>query len=238
VVTPTSLTVSATTGTYGQPTTVSGTLTNSVTGQGIGGQTITLTLNGTQSCTATTASNGKGSCSITPNETSGTYTLNGSFAGNTSTSPQLLSSGGSNKVVINGAPTTITYTGATSTTNGQSFTLSTQLTSNGTPLSGQPVVLTLGTGKTAQTCNATTNSAGNASCAVSSVNQVAGTVAVTVSFAGNTYYSASSGTANIKVSGCGGSGGGGGSGGSGGCGGSGCGGYTEPPPVGGGRGCG
>ena len=40
---------------------------------------------------------------------------------------------------------------------------------------------------------------------------------VTVSFAGNSYYSASSGTANIKVSGCGGSGGGGsGGGGSGG----------------------
>jgi hypothetical protein len=242
VVTPTSLSVSAVTGTYGQPTTLSGTLTNSVTGQGISGQTISLTLNGTQSCTATTGSNGKGSCSVTPTEASGTYTVTGSFAGNTSTSPQLLSSNGSNKVVVNGAPTSISYTGATTTTNDQSLTLSAKLTSNGTALSGQPVVLTLGTGKTAQSCTATTNSAGAASCTVSSVNQVAGTVAVTVSFAGNSYYSASSSSANIKVSGCGGSGGGGGgsggSGGGGSSGGGGCGGgYSEPPPVGGGRGC-
>ena len=67
---------------------MTGTLTNGVTGSPIGGQTITLTLNGSQSCTATTASTGKGSCSsITPNESAGTYTLGGSFVGNTATSP-------------------------------------------------------------------------------------------------------------------------------------------------------
>ena len=152
VITPTTLSVSATTATYGQPVTLTGTLTNSVTGQGISGQTITLTLNGTQSCTATTGSNGKGSCSVTPTEPSGTYPVTGSFAGNTGISPQLAGSTGSNKVVVNGAPTTIVYTGATSVTNGQSLTLSATLTSNGTPLSSQPVTLTLGTGKSAQSC--------------------------------------------------------------------------------------
>ncbi|MGD0747496.1 MAG: hypothetical protein ABSB68_06760 [Acidimicrobiales bacterium] len=240
VVTPTNLSVSAATGTYGQPVTVSGTLTNSVNGQGIGGQTVTLTLNSSQTCTATTASNGKASCAITPTETSGTYTLTGSFGGNTTTSPQLLASNGSNKVVVNGAPTSITYTGTTTTTNGQSLTLSTQLTSNGTPLNGQPVVLTLGTGRTAQSCTATTGTSGTASCQISSVNQVTGTVTVTVSYAGNSNYAASSNSAGIKVSGCGGGGGGGGGGGSGGGGsGGGCGGsgVSEPPPVGGGRGC-
>ena len=81
--TPTSLSVSAVTGTTGQPTTVTGTLTNQVTGQGISGQTVTLTLDATQSCTATTGSTGKASCSVTPNESSGTYPVTGSFAGNT-----------------------------------------------------------------------------------------------------------------------------------------------------------
>ncbi len=239
VTTPTSLSVSAVTGATGSPTTLSGTLTNGVTGQGIGGQTVTLTLNGVQSCTATTNGYGKASCSVTPTESAGTYPVTGTFAGNTGTSPQLLPSSGHNNFVITPAPTTVTYSGATTATNGSSVTLSSTLTSNGTPLSGQPLTLTLGTGRTAQSCTATTSSSGAASCSIPSVNQVAGSVTVTVSYAGNGSYQSSSTSSTVKVSNCGGSGGGsggsgGGSGGSGGYGG----GYTEPPPVGGGRGCG
>jgi hypothetical protein len=234
--TPTSLSVSAVTGATGQPTTVTGTLTNQVTGQGISGQTVTLTLNGTQSCTATTAYNGKASCSITPSESSGTYPVTGSFAGNTGTSPQLLPSTGHNNFVVTPATTSVTYTGATTATNGSSVTLSSTLTSNGTPLSGQPVVMTLGTGRTAQSCTATTSSTGAASCSVASVNQVAGSVPVTVSYAGNGYYQSASTSSTVRIANCGGSGGG--SGGGGGGGGGYGGGYTEPPPVGGGRGCG
>jgi hypothetical protein len=68
------------------------------------------------------------------------------------------------------------------------------------------------------------------------VNQVAGSVTVTVSYAGNSSYQSSSTSSTVKVSNCGGGTGGtgGGTGGTGGYGG----GYTEPPPVGGGRGCG
>ncbi len=235
VVTPTSLSVSATTATYNQPVTLTGTLTNSVTGQGITGQTITLTLNGSQSCTATTASSGKGSCTVTPTEPAGTYTVSGSFAGNTGTNPQLLPSNGSNKVVVNGEPTTVTYTGATSVNNGQSLALSATLKSNGTPLANQPVVLTVGTGRTAQSCTATTTSTGAASCSVS-VNQLQGSVTVTASYGGSSYYLPSSASSTVKV-GCGSSGGGGSPTGGGSPGGDG-GGYTEPPPTGGGRGCG
>jgi hypothetical protein len=238
VTTPTSLSVSAVTGATGSPTTVTGTLTNGVSGQGISGQTITLTLNGMQSCTATTNSSGKASCSVTPTESAGTYPVTGSFAGNTSTSPQLLSSSGHNNFVITPAPTTVTYTGGTTATNGSSIALSSTLTSNGTPLSGQTLTLTLGTGRTAQSCTATTSSSGAASCAIPSVNQVSGSVTVTVSYAGNNSYQSSSTSSTVKVGNCGGSGSGGGSGGSGGGGGGGGGGYTEPPPVGGGRGCG
>ena len=238
VTTPTSLSVSAVTGATGSPTTLSGTLTNGVTGQGIGGQTVTLTLNGVQSCTATTNGYGKASCSVTPTESAGTYPVTGTFAGNTSTSPQLLPSSGHNNFVITPAPTTVKYTGATTATNGSSVTLSSTLTSNGTPLNGQPLILTLGSGRTAQSCTATTNAAGAASCSIPSVNQVAGSVTVTVSYAGSSSYQSSSTSSTVKVSNCGGGGGsGGGGGGSGGSGGYG-GGYTEPPPVGGGRGCG
>ena len=213
--TPTSLAVTAVTGTTGQPTTVTGTLTNQVTGQGISGQTVTLTLNGTQSCTATTGSTGKASCAITPNESSGTYTLTGSFAGNTTTT-QLLASTGHNNFVVTAAPTTVIYTGATTATNASSVTLSSTLTSNGTPLSGQSVVLNLGTGKTVQSCTATTTAAGIATCSIPSVNQVAGSVSVTVSYAGNGYYQSASASSTVKISNAPGSGGGSGGGGSGG----------------------
>ena len=207
VTTPTSLSVSAVTGTTGSPTTLSGTLTNGVTGQGIGGQTVTLTLNGTQSCTATTNGYGKASCSVTPTESAGTYPVTGSFAGNTSTSPQLLPSSGHNNFVVTPAPTTVTYTGATTATNGSSVTLSSTLTSNGTPLSGQTLTLTLGTGRTAQSCTATTASSGAASCSIPSVNQVSGSVTVTVSYPGNSSYQSSSTSSTVKVANCGGGGG-------------------------------
>ena len=157
--TPTSLSVSAVTATTGQPTTVTASLTNQVTGQGISGQTVTLTLDAAQSCTATTGATGKASCSVTPNEPSGTYPVTGSFAGNT-TSTQLLPSTGHNNFVVTPAATSVTYTGATTATNASSITLSSTLTSNGTPLSGQTVVMNLGTGKTAQSCTATTSSSG------------------------------------------------------------------------------
>jgi len=231
--TPTSLSVSAVTGITGQPATVTGTLTNQVTGQGISGQTVTLTLNATQSCTATTGSTGKASCSVTPNESAGTYAATGSFAGNT-TSTQLLPSTGHNNFVVTAAATSVAYTGATTATNGSSVTLSSTLTSNGTPLSGQSVVMSLGTGKTAQSCTATTTSSGTASCSISSVNQVAGSVSVTVSYTGNGYFQSASTSSTVKISNSS-SGGGGGGGGGGGYpgGGGGGGGTSEPPPVGG-----
>jgi hypothetical protein len=230
---PTSLSVSAATGTYGQSTTVSGTLTNSLNGYPISGQTITLTLNGTQKCTATTGSNGSGSCSITPSESAGTYTLGGSFAGNTSTSPVLVASSGSNSFVVKGAPTNVSYTGPTSATPGQSIALSSELTSNGTALSGQTVTMTLGTSRSAQSCTATTSSTGAASCTISDVNQVSGSVAVTVSYAGNGTYAGSSTSGSVSIRSCGSSGGGGSGGGCGnGCGGGGCG--NSDGPKGGG----
>ena len=231
VSTPTSLSVSAATGTYGQSTTVTGTLTNAVNGNPISGQTITLTLNGSQSCSATTGSTGKASCSITPSESAGTYTLSGSFAGNTATAPVLVASTGSNHFVVNGAPTNLSYTGPTSATPGQSLTLSSELTSNGSALSGQPVTMTLGTGHSAQSCTATTTSSGAASCTIADVDQVSGSVAVTVSYAGNGYDAGSSTSGSVSIR-CGG-GSGGGSGGSG-SGGSGTGGGGTEPKGGGG----
>ena len=44
--------------------------------------------------------------------------------------------------------------------------------------------MTLGSGSTAQSCTGMTNAAGKASCTIAVVNQTAGSVPITVSFAG------------------------------------------------------
>ncbi len=194
--TPTTLTVNAGTSDYADAGTVSATLTNSVTGAPIGGEQITLTLHGTQSCTATTNMSGLASCSITPNEPAATYTVTASFGGDASKAPQLLSSAGSNNYIVTLEETAIAYTGPSIAVSGMSFTMSANLTTDGGPLGGRSVLMVLGTGASAQSCTGTTNASGNATCIVADVNQIAGSVPITVSFAGDAYYRPASAAGN------------------------------------------
>jgi hypothetical protein len=126
--------------------------------------------------------------------------LTGTFAGDTTRSPALFGSNGANTFVVTLAPTDLTYTGSTAFVDGQPGTLSGVLTTNGAPLANEPVTLTLGSGRTAQSCSGTTNSAGSASCVISSVNQTAtmcmGSFPISGSFAGNAYYAPSSASAD------------------------------------------
>jgi hypothetical protein len=105
--------------------------------------------------------------------------------------------------VVTPDPTVITYTGATTATNGSPATLSGVLTAFGNALPNKTVTLTLGTGGTAQSCTGTTNAAGSASCVIGSVNQTVGSVPVTASFAGDSYYLASTVSASVGISGVG-----------------------------------
>ena len=193
IYTPTTLTVSAGTGTYGGSTTVTGTLTNSITGKGVKGEPVTLSLNGTQACTGVTNAQGVASCTVTLNEAAGSYTLTGSFGGDTSTCPQLLASTGSNTFVVTKATTTSIVSGPTITVSGMATTLSaTVSTTGGSGPGGLPVTLTEGSGSTAQSCTGIATASGTVSCTISDVNQTAGTVPLTVSFGGNSYYQSSS----------------------------------------------
>ena len=116
--------------------------------------------------------------------------MSGSFGGDTTTVPILLPSTGHNTFVVTKAPTTVTYTGSTSITSGNSPVLSATLTSNGSPVSGQTVTFTVGSGSSAQKCSGTTNSAGKVSCSICTFNQSASPLPVTVTYGGNGYYSA------------------------------------------------
>ena len=84
--------------------------------------------------------------------------------------------------------TAITYTGPPIAVSGMSFTMTANLTTDGGPLGGRAVLMTLGSGSTAQSCTGTTNAAGIASCTIATVNQTAGSVPITVSFGGDAYY--------------------------------------------------
>ena len=197
---PTTLTVSAATSPYSVATSVSGVLTNSNTSTPIAGEPVTLTLNNTETCSAITDSTGTATCFVTPGEASGTYPLKGTFAGDTTVIPALLSSTGTNNFVVTPDPTAITYTGDTTATHSQSAHLSGVLTAFGNPLANKTVTLTLGSGSAAQSCTATTDASGAAACTISSVNQTPGSVPVTASFAGDTYYLASSAASTVAVS--------------------------------------
>jgi hypothetical protein len=195
------LSVSAATGDFADPTTVSAVL--SLGGSPISGEPVKFTLNGSETCTGTTNGTGTASCAITPAEAPGTYTLAASFAGDTTKSPPLLAAAGSANFVVTQEQTSLSYSGATSAVNGQPATLSGVLTTDdpsaSTPLAGKTVTFTLGTGGTAQTCSTTTDSTGLASCTIASVNQTVGSVPVAASFAGDTYYLPASASSSVTV---------------------------------------
>ncbi len=79
---------------YSDGTTVSAVLTDANTNAPIADESVTLTLNGTETCTATTDATGTASCPITPGEAAATYTLAGSFGGDTTLPLQLTPSSG------------------------------------------------------------------------------------------------------------------------------------------------
>ena len=149
-------------------------------------------LNGTETCTGTTDATGTASCSITPGEPAATYTLTGSFGGDTTLPLQLIPATGSAPSSVTLEETALTYTGATTAQNGQPATLSGVLTTDnpvpGSGLGGRTVTFTLGSGTTAQTCSGTTNSAGAASCSVTVTGQPQGPIPVSDTFAGDAYY--------------------------------------------------
>ena len=186
----------------GQPTSVSAVLTNP-SDQPITNEQVTFTLNGSETCTGTTDNTGLATCVITPGEPSSSYTLTASFAGDTSVSTPIGSDSTSSSFTVNPDNSSVTYTGPTTSVNGQPITLSGSLTTDtptsGTPLPTKVVTFTIGSGPTAQSCNATTDVSGNVSCTIASVDQPTTSVSVTTSFAGDSYDTSTTSTTPLTV---------------------------------------
>ena len=95
---------------------------------------VTFTVNGgTQSCTAVTNASGIATCPVTPTEPQGSYSLSGTFPGDSTSMPQLNPTSSSSTLTVTQAPATFAYTGTTSVTNSQSATLSGVLTTASPP---------------------------------------------------------------------------------------------------------
>src|SRR6202035_1116174 len=97
---PTTLKVNPATGQYNVATQVSGVLTNSTTTAPIANEPVTFKLNGAETCTGTPNTSGAASCYVTPSETPGSSPLTGTFGGDTTVSPHLSGSSGSNTFVV------------------------------------------------------------------------------------------------------------------------------------------
>jgi hypothetical protein len=193
---PSQLTINgASSGDYNDPVTVAGVLTDS---HGpLSGETVTFTLNGTETCSATTAANGAASCSLTPGEPAGGYPLVASFAGDATH----LASSATSTFTVTHEETTLTYTGPAKAANGAPLTLSGVLLEDGSsPISGRTVTFTLGSGASAQSCDGVTDATGAASCTITSVSQPASatSVGVTAVFAGDAFYQPASAAATLK----------------------------------------
>lgn len=170
---------------YHDSTHLSAILTDTLSGAPISGKAISFAL-GTQAGSGTTSASGVAFTDIVINQAAGGVTVSATYGGD---SGFLASSSGPTAYTITREETTIVYTGDTVIANGGTAHLSAVLKEDGTtPISGRTVTLTLGSGGSAQTCIAVTDSTGVAACSVSPVSQPLGPGTVGASFAGDAFY--------------------------------------------------
>ena len=183
---------------YNDSFTASGTLTTAV-GAPLSGKTLTFSLGagtGTETCSASTDSTGTAQCQLTPFEAAGSYTLTASFAGD----GDYVASSDSVAFTITKEETTLQYTGPTVFPNAQTVQFSAVLKEDGsTPILGRDVMITIGSGGTAQSCTGVTDASGIATCSIL-VSQPLGTSSpVHAQFDGDAYYLPSSDDATAVI---------------------------------------
>ena len=184
-----------TTADFNDEVTVAATLTD-VWGNPLPDSGLTFGL-GSQTCTAVTGRNGAAACGLVPTAAAGTLTLSVSYAG----ADQFQARATSVPFVIAHEQTALAYRGDQALVNGVAAHLSAALTEDGTtPLAGRTVSLALGSGASRQTCSATTDAGGFASCSPGATSQPLGPGGVSASFSGDRFYAASLTAAQVDVS--------------------------------------
>jgi hypothetical protein len=179
------------TGEFGDDVTLAGDLTVAGSGAPVPFESVTLSL-GTQSCAATTDAAGHASCHLTITQDPSTVAAGGSFAGDAA----YAGTTGTASFVIAQEESQVTYTGSATSDYHDAFTASAHLVDpdGGAPITGKPIVFTLGVG---DTCTASTDGLGNASCTIAP--HQTGTLALAASFGGDVDYVSSSDSTTFAV---------------------------------------
>ena len=196
---PTKVTYSgATSGDYNDPVTLSAKLiddsnpTSFSHGDPIPAETLNFSL-GAESCSGVTDPSGVAHCSVTPLDNPGSYSVTVSFGGD---EPVYEPSSSSTPFTVNQEESTLSYSGPLTVDYHDPVSVSARLTDpdGGAAIAGKTITFTLGVG---DTCNAVTDSAGNASCPLTP--HQTGTQNLVASFAGDTDYLASSDTHSFSI---------------------------------------
>lgn len=164
-------------------------------GAPIGGRTVNFSLAGVQA-SATTNGNGVASVSVSVPATTGTQVLSESFPGDAYYQATSLSL----PFEITKHPTRLTYTGPTSATYGDPFTLSAKLidAATGAALSGAPISFSVA----GESLSATTNSSGIAQVTTSlSPSSGPGTYSISLSYLGTSVELPSQASASLTLEG-------------------------------------
>ena len=195
---PTKITYTGpTSGDYNDQVTLSATLNDdsapgsSSRGDPLSGQTLDFTL-GAESCSAVTNGSGVASCDVTPLDDPGGYSVDVSFAGDSTYN----SSTSSTSFTVNQEESAVAYTGPLTSHYHDAVTATATLTDpdGGAPIAGKTVTFTLGVG---DTCSATTDVSGVATCSITPTQT--GTQSMVASFAGDIDYLSSSDTQSFSI---------------------------------------
>ena len=178
-------------GLFGRTATLAGRLSGP-NSAGIGGRTLTLSLDGQTCTTGPTDASGNASCSVPIGGPPGPQQAIVSFAGDST----YLGSSGTGTFTALGVPTGVVYTGATAGATRQPATLSATLTNalTSAPVSGEPLTIAMG----GESCTAQTSSTGSASCTVTPA-EGPGAYPITATFAGDGGYLGSSANGTFAI---------------------------------------
>jgi hypothetical protein len=153
---------------------------------------------GTETCSGSTDAMGNASCSITPNQAAASYTLKATFTDgvyyeSAATSDSFI-------VTLEDSSLAITTPGPLTSDYHDAISVQAQLTDpdDSTAISGKTVTFALGSGTGTETCSASTNALGNASCSITP-NQAAGAYTLAATFTDGVFYKSASNSAPFTI---------------------------------------
>jgi hypothetical protein len=178
---------------YNDPTSFTAHLIDPADNTSISGQSVSFDLGNGDTCSAFTDASGNATCSITPQQAPGSPLLSVSFSGG---GGYYNGAGVVTPSTVSKDETKLTYTGPLTTHYHDQITAAATLTDpdGGAALPGKLITFTLGAG---DSCNATTDASGKASCPLTP--HQTGTKNLVATFATDTYYMGATDTRSLTI---------------------------------------